>query len=176
MEIKIVSTDVELTEALKSYVENKLDRIAKYFKDAEVKIEVTLKVEKATQIVEVHVSANTESFRAVTDSDDMYASIDTNIDVLEGQIRKAKTIKDKMQKESSLKDMEYVSEVADDETKNEVLKTSYYGIKPMSVEDAILVIENKHEFLTFVNIDTGKVNVLYRLDDKKNFGLAVPEA
>lgn len=178
MEIKIVSTDVKLTEAINSYVENKLERIEKYFKNSQAKAEVTLKIEKNTQIVEIHILAEQENFRAVTDSDDMYASIDNNIDVLEGQIRKAKTIKEKMQKDSSLKDMGFISDEVSDERVNEVLKTSFYDIKPLSVEDAILVIQEKPKtmFLTFINIDTGKVNVLYRLDDKKNFGLSMPEA
>lgn len=177
MEIKIISTEMEVTEALNSYVENKLERIEKYFKGVESKAEVTLKVQKNTQIVEIHISANQENFRAVTESDDMYASIDNNIDVLEGQIRKAKTIKDKMQKESSLKDMEYVSDVKGEEKENEILKTTGYDIKPLSPEDAVLVMQEKpkSDFLTFVNIETGKVNVLYRLKDKKNFGIVVPE-
>ena len=32
------------------------------------------------------------------------------------------------------------------------------------------------KFLTFINIETGKVNVIYRLKDNKNFGLVEPEA
>ena len=61
---------------------------------------------------------------------------------------------------------------------NEILKTSYYEVKPMSAEDAKLVLQDKPKdnFLTFINIETGKVNVIFRLKDNKNFGLAEPEA
>ena len=31
-------------------------------------------------------------------------------------------------------------------------------------------------FLTFVNVETGKVNVIHKLKDGKNFGLIEPEA
>lgn len=52
------------------------------------------------------ISANGEMFRAVTEDKDLYASIDKDIDILEGQIRKAKTKKEKMMKDSSLKALE----------------------------------------------------------------------
>jgi hypothetical protein len=59
----------------------------------------------------------------------------------------------------------------------EIVKTIYYSIKPMGAEDAKVLLEGKpqNQFLTFVNIDTGKVNVIYRLKDSKNFGLLEPE-
>ena len=54
----------------------------------------------------------------------------------------------------------------------------YYDIKPLSPEDAKLKLEEKMQdkFLTFINIETGKVNVIYRLKDNKNFGIVEPEA
>jgi len=54
----------------------------------------------------------------------------------------------------------------------------YYSVKPMSPEDAILKLQEKpsYEFLTFVNVDTGKVNVMFKLKDGKNYGIVEPEA
>ena len=59
-----------------------------------------------------------------------------------------------------------------------ILKIKYYDLKPMAPEDAKLKLEEKPKdnFLTFINIETGKVNVIYRLKDGKNFGLVEPEA
>ena len=107
----------------------------------------------------------------------MYASIDKDIDILEGQIRKAKTKKEKMMKEASLKDMEVATE-KEVEIKNEIIKTSYYEIKPMMPEDAVLKLQEKpsHNFLVFINVETGKVNVVHKLKDGKNYGLVEPEA
>ena len=64
------------------------------------------------------------------------------------------------------------------EVENEIIKTIYYDIKPMAPEDAKLELEGKpkNNFLVFINIDTQKVNVIYRLKDGKNFGLVEPEA
>ena len=103
MKIKITGKELKITEAINDYVEKKLDRIDKYFEEAEA--EVTLRTEKTEQIAEIYVTANGEKYRAVTEDKDMYASIDKDIDILEGQIRKAKTKKEKMMKDASLKTM-----------------------------------------------------------------------
>lgn len=175
MKIKITGKELKITEAINDYVEKKLERIDKYFEEAEA--EVTLKTEKTEQIAEIYVTANGEKYRAVTEDKDMYASIDKDIDILEGQIRKNKTKKDKMMKDGSLKMMEVnTDKIA--EIKDEIVKTSYYEIKPITPEDAVLELQSKptHNFLVFINVETGKVNVVHKLKDGKNYGLVEPEA
>ena len=62
------------------------------------------------------------------------------------------------------------------EIENEILKTSYYEMKPMAPEDAKIKLEEENNlFFTFVNIETNKVNVLFKLKDGKNYGLIEPE-
>ena len=134
MKVKIIGKELKITEAINDYVERKLDRIDKYFEDAEA--DVTLKTEKNVQTAEICVLANGEKFRAVTEDKDMYASIDKDIDILEGQIRKAKTKKEKMMKDASIKTMGVETDIA--EISNEIIKTSYYEIKPITPEDAVL--------------------------------------
>ena len=174
MQIKITGKELKVTEAINDYVERKMERIAKYFDNAEA--DVTLKVEKNIQIAEIKVSANGEMFRAVTEDKDLYASIDKDIDILEGQIRKSKTKKEKMMKESSLKDLDV--EMSVHEVTDEILKTEYYDIKPMTPEDAKLKLQERPSqmFLVFVNVETSKVNVIHKLKDGKNYGLIEPEA
>ena len=175
MKIKITGKELKITEAINDYVEKKLDRVDKYFEDAEA--DVTLKTEKNEQIAEICVIANGEKYRAVTENKDMYASIDKDIDILEGQIRKAKTKKEKMMKEASIKNIDSASDKIA-EIKDEIIKTSYYEIKPITPEDAVLKLQEKptHNFLTFINVETGKVNVIHKLKDGKNYGLIEPEA
>lgn len=175
MKIKITGKELKITEAINDYVEKKLDRIAKYFEDAEA--DVTLKTEKNTQIAEIYVTANGEKYRAVTEDKDMYASIDKDIDILEGQIRKTKTKKERMLRDASLKNVEVATENSG-EIKDEIIKTSYYEIKPMLPEDAVLKLKEipTHNFLAFINVETGKVNVVHKLKDGKNYGLVEPEA
>ena len=58
----------------------------------------------------------------------------------------------------------------------QVVKVLYYDVRPMSIEDAkIKLTERKNNtFLTFVNVDTGKTNVIYKLKDSNNFGIVEP--
>ncbi len=106
---------------------------------------------------------------------DLYASIDKNIDILEGQIRKTKTKRERLNKEATIRASQ---EEEQTEPENEIIKELYYEIKPMTPEDAKLKLqENKgNTFLTFVNLENGKVNVIYKLKDNKNYGLIEPEA
>lgn len=175
MKIKIIGKELKITEAINDYVEKKLERIDKYFQEAEA--DVALKTEKNIQKAEICVIAKGEKYRAVTEDKDMYASIDKDIDILEGQIRKAKTKKEKMMKDASLKTMENSADPIA-EISNEIIKTSYYEIKPISPEDAVLKLQEHptHNFLCFINVDTGKVNIIHKLKDGKNYGLVEPEA
>ena len=174
MKVKVLGKDLKVTEAINDYAEKKLDRIDKYFEEAEA--EVTIKSERNEQIAEVAIIAENQKFRAVSEEKDLYASIDKVIDILEGQIRKMKTKKEKMLREGSIKDLN--NDFTDKkEIENEILKYSYYEIKPLSPEDAKLKLQERtnNNFLAFVNVETGKVNIIYKLKDGKNFGIAEPE-
>ena len=174
MKIKIIGKELKVTEAINDYVERKMERIDKYFEDASA--DVTIRTEKTSQIAEMTVTANGDVYRAVTEDKDLYASIDKDIDILEGQIRKAKTRKERMLKDSTLKVLEV--EQTKHEVNDEIIKTEYYEIKPMTPEDAKLKLQERPTqlFLTFINVETGKVNVIHKLKDGKNYGLIEPEA
>lgn len=176
MNIKITGKELKATEAIKNYIDSKSDRLQKYFDTEEIDLFVTIKKEGEEQVAEMQISVFGESFRAVTASQDLYASIDKNIDILEGQIRKMKTKKDKQNMTESIR-MKEANREEVHEIENEIIKTLYYNIKPMGAEDAKLLLEDKpqNKFLAFVNIETGKVNVIYRLKDSKNYGLIEPE-
>ena len=175
MKLKVTGKELMITEALNDYVEKKLSRIEKYFEDLEA--DVTLRTEKNEQIAEMNIYANGESYRAVTEDKDLYASIDKDIDILEGQIRKAKSKKEKMMRDDTLKALE-VNVSNRPEVVNEIVKTSHYSIKPLTPEDAMLALQEypTHNFLAFINVENGKVNVIHRLKDGKNYGLVEPEA
>ena len=175
MEIKITGKELKITDAINDYVERKLERIDKYFENSTA--DVTVRTERNAQIAEMAITtANGEKYRAVTEDKDLYASIDKDIDILEGQIRKAKTKKERMLKDSTLKVLEVES--TKHEIEDEILKVEYYEVKPITPEDAKLILEERptQQFLTFVNVETGKVNVIHKLKDGKNFGLIEPEA
>ena len=175
MNIKITSKELEATEAIKDYIEKKAERLVKYFGD-DFDVNVTIKTEGSDKVAEMSIKADTEDFRAVTAHKDLYAAIDKDIDILEGQVRKMKTKKDKQNMTESIRIKEEAKS-QDTEVTDEIVKVLYYDIKPMTPEDAKLKLQEQtqNRFLAFIDVDTGKTNVIYRLKDNKNYGLVEPE-
>ena len=175
MNIKITSKELEATEAIKDYIEKKAERLVKYF-SGEIDVYATIKTEGSDKVAEINIKADTEDFRAVTAHRDLYAAIDKDVDILEGQIRKMKTKRDKQNMTESIRMKEEIRE-EETEVTDEIVKVLYYDIKPMTPEDAKLKLQEQpqNKFLAFIDIDTGKTNVIYRLKDNKNFGLVEPE-
>ena len=178
MNIKITGKELKATDSIKNYIEKKCERLVKYFGE-DFDVQATIKTEGKDQVAEMHVNTTNGVFRAVTGSKDLYASIDKNIDIVEGQIRKMKTKKDKQNMTESIRLKETnMSFEKEEEIENEIVKTLFYDVKPVSPEDAKLILqeEPQNKFLAFVNVETGKVNVMYKLKEGKNFGLVEPEA
>ncbi len=174
MNVTILGKDVSATEAIKDYVYKKMDRLEKYFGE-NFDVSLTLRTERNEQIAEMTVKTSTDTFRAVTAHNDLYASIDKDLDIVEGQVRKMKTKKERNNKEDSIKNLQVETHTV--ETEGEIIKTVYYDLKPMTPEDAVLKLQEKpaDRFITFINAETNKVNVLFKLKDNKNFGIVEPD-
>lgn len=89
MNLNISGHHIDLTDALRDYVRNKMGRVERHF-DHVIDAEVVLEVEKLRHKAEatVHLSGTTLHAEAV--EADMYAAIDVMIDRLDRQTRKFK--------------------------------------------------------------------------------------
>ena len=176
MNINITGKDFELTDAIKSYINEKVGKLSKYIGD-EFEATATLKMDGNRQVAEIRISVHSQLYKAVTASKDLYSSVDKDIEILEGQIRKTKAKKDKQNKSDSIRFSE--AQKGDDavDGEGEIIKSIYYSIKPLTEEDAMLLLRSdiKNKFLPFINVNTNKVNVVYKLKDGKNFGILEPE-
>ena len=166
MEIEVNGKDLKPTESIKEYVEKRFSRLEKYFNDT-VKAGVQLKEEGKNKIVQVSVNVGKKTFRAITENEDLYAGIDKVVDILERQVVKEKDMNEKAMKK--------VIDV--DAEDNEDIKYQTYEVRPMDRENAkiLLASQKKQLFLTFIDIETNKVNVIFKLNDGKNFGIVEPE-
>ena len=177
MNVIISGKEVKATEAIKDYINKKVSRLEKFFEDG-ANINVTIKNEKDMQTAEMQVVHNGETYRAESKNKDLYASIDKDLDIIEGQLRKHKAKVDKMNKEDSIRFKDEIASGAKSvEIENEIVKVTSYEIKPMSEEDAKLKLQEKSKdlFMPYVDIKTGKINVIYKLKDGKNYGIVEPE-
>ena len=176
MNINITGKDFELTDAIKSYINEKVGKLVKYIGE-EFEATATLKMDGNKPVAEIRVSVSSQLYKAVTASKDLYASIDKDIEILEGQIRKTKAKREKQNKNDSIKFNENNKLEDSSEEESEIIKSIYYSIKPLTEEDAMLILKSdiKNKFLPFINVNTNKVNVVYKLKDGKNFGILEPE-
>ena len=91
MKCKIRGEKIQITEAIQDYIETKMSRIDKYFKETNVNANILIKVKGKQQSIEVTIPYDKYTLRSEETRDDLYAAIDLVIDKLEGQIRKTKT-------------------------------------------------------------------------------------
>ena len=89
MQLNISGHHVELTEALKEYVNEKFQRLERHF-DQISNTNVILQVEKLRQIAEATVNISGGELHAKAETEDMYAAIDALVDKLDRQILKHK--------------------------------------------------------------------------------------
>ena len=175
MNIKVTGKNIEITDAIRKYVEDKSDRLEK-FENSNTELNVVCSVEREEQIVELQLSHNGEFVKIEERNNDLYASIDLALDRLQRQMRKDKEKKADKNKDASLKDkfLNMISKVASKE-EGEVTKTKCYEIKPLSIEDAKLKLSSSDDmFLTFIDASSKEVHVLYKRSDS-TFGLVIPE-
>jgi len=89
MQINLTGHHVDITEALKGYVDNKFERLARHF-DNVLNIHVVLSVEKLRQKAEATLHVNGAKVFADSVHEDMYAAIDGLIDKLDRQVLRHK--------------------------------------------------------------------------------------
>jgi len=163
--------NIEVTDALKDYVDKKIGKIAKYF-DEDTEALVTLSVVKGTHVVDATLLLQGGMLiRGEVESPDMYASIDMVTEKLERQIRKYKTRINRKARQLGTNGDDGTS--FEDEPK--IVKTKRFAIKPMLPDEAVLQMNLlEHDFFMFINAETNKANVVYRRKDG-NFGLIEPQ-
>ena len=174
MELTVRGKDLEMTDALHTYVEKHTGKIQRYF-DKPIKINVLLRISNMTKTCEATVFIDGVILRGVEKSDDMYKSIDLVFDKLERQIHKYKTRLAKKFKEKNTLSRQFVLEkeaaVVASDSDFEIVKTKHFNISPMSPEEAILQMNLLgHNFFMFFNSDTEAMAVVYRREDGK-YGL-----
>lgn len=174
MKFIIIGRNIDITEGLKSALQEKLGKLERYF-TPETEIHVTLSVEKDRQKIEVTIPVKGNIIRSEQVSSDMYVSIDLVEEVIERQLRKYKTKIVNQQQAGGNFQKEFVEdEFLEDEEVN-IIRTKKFGIKPMYPEDACVQMELLgHNFYVFRNAETDEVNVVYKRKGN-TYGLIEPE-
>ncbi len=161
---------LDVTPALKQYVEKKLGRIERYLDNpAGTDVVVTMSVVKDLHTIEVMIPLSSVMLRAEERSNDMYASIDLVMDKLEKRLDKFKHKIDQRAPHRAKDDASKIRDSKthlDEEDLQQVVRVKEFEMKPMVLDEAILQMNLLgHDFFVFSNAESEQVNVIYKRRD-----------
>ena len=163
MKIVCSGRQMSVRDNLREMAEKKLSALNKYFSD-DVTANVTFKVRRDTEIIEVTIQMRNTLFRSEEGADTFRTALDKAVDTLERQIRRNKTRLQKRIREGAFAAPAAFPEGPDYEEEPEFsIRTKTYPIRPMSVEEAILQMNLlEHQFFVFVDDVDQETRVVYR--------------
>lgn len=185
MNVVFTGRHMELTDALKSYIEAGLQKLKIHF-DKVTTADVILAVEKHRHIAEINLHVNSMRIHSKESSSDMYASVDSVLAKLEKQVRKYKDRINDHQPRTTKEELGYHHQIIESLTaaedtqspetpRHRVILREKLAMKPMNVDEAVLQLELVDDtFLVFSNAETQQVNVLYSREDG-TYGLIEPQ-
>jgi putative sigma-54 modulation protein len=179
MNLQVKGRNLEVSDQIRSYAEEKLAKLDRLVKDP-TRVELELAVEKNPAIADNHVAEATvwtkgPVLRARETSGDMKASIDQLVDKLERQVKR---YRDKRRPRKHDRPETVIPEPVPLEPLQEgaaIVKTKQFAIKPMAADEAVLQLELVgHDFFVFRNAESDSINVVYRRRDG-DYGLIEPQ-
>ncbi|MFT8321000.1 MAG: ribosome-associated translation inhibitor RaiA [Bacillus sp. (in: firmicutes)] len=180
MNFNIRGENIEVTPAIREYVEKKISKLERYFSETpDANVMVNLKTyNDKTSKVEVTIPMSQLVLRAEEDHVDMYAAIDLIVDKLDRQIRKHKTkVNRKYREKGSVTELfgaletSTATAVEEDEGEFEIVRQKRFNLKPMDSEEAILQMDMLgHNFFVYTDAETNSTNIVYKRKDGK-YGL-----
>lgn len=171
MRITVTCRNCELEPALRTYIDDKVSRLARYF-DRVDEAHIVLQTEGHRCIADVTVHASRVVISSEQAADDMRSAFDRSIEKVERQIRKHK---------ERVRHHKGVDATADVAMVSGGVSLDELGIVPerlaseaMTPAEAFSELEELQvAFFVFVNSETDKVNVIYRRGDG-DYGLVEP--
>ena len=180
MRIEFTGRHYHVSDRVREYSEHKLDRLARFL-DEPVEIHAILENEKRRQIAELHVTHRHGVLQATEESEHMRDAILACVEKIEKQARRAgKKFMDRRRRAQREDGHHWPVDVIEASSisggsQPRVIKTSQLPIKPMTIDEAALELEqSKNEFFVFRDSGTDRVSVIYRRRDA-NYGLIAPE-
>lgn len=174
MKLIIHGKNLEITDSIRQYVHQKIEKAVHHFQNFTTEVDVHLSVARnprvnSNQAAEVTIYANGTVIRAEESSESLYASIDLVADKIGRQLRNYKErLQDKKIHAARIEAGEVgplVSDLIGDRTPelpSEVVRTKYFAMSAMTVEEALEQLQLVgHDFYMFRNVQTGEINVIY---------------
>lgn len=169
MEVTFIEKKYKIAQRFKDVITEKLSKLDKYFPE-QASAKVFCSRENKNEKLELTVIYKGVIFRSEVSGLNNYENIDLALPKLEKQIVRSKQKFVKSKRKATKADFEYLAEEPDMNVA-EIAKTKVFDLDPITVDDAKDAIERLgHSFYVFLNVQTGKVNIIYKRKDNK-YGL-----
>ena len=168
MRLQVKGRNVEVSESLRRYAEEKLGRLGKQLSDP-TQVELELALEGNPSIANDHVAEATiwtkgPTLRARESSTAFEASIDQLVDKLERQVQRYRAKRSR--RETARRADGHASaepQFTAEQLERMIVKSKQFDLQAMSPEEATLQLELiGHDFFVFRNEASGKTEVVYR--------------
>jgi len=177
MQTSVTFKNLDSSDTLRSYVQEKLDRFDRLL-DNPAEASVVLSVEKFRHMAEINIIGDRLTINGKEETIDMYSAIDMVLDKLEKQIKKSKEKIRERRSGAKARNKSMLAEEINlpEEELERQIKIKNIEYKPMHVEEAALQMDLLDDnFLVFTNARSDQVNVLYRRKDG-HYGLIQPNS
>jgi ribosome hibernation promoting factor len=180
MQFQVKGRNLEVSDSIRSYAEQKLRKLERQLNDPRVELELTVERNpsiSANHIAEATIWTRGPVLRAREASSDMRASIDQLVDKLERQVSRYRTQARSKRRRAARANGPTPDAVLSggDEAAPAIVKTKHFAVNPLTPDEAVLQLELiGHDFFVFRNADSGDVNVVYRRRDGQ-YGLIEPQ-
>jgi putative sigma-54 modulation protein len=163
MKTTVTGRHIEVTPALKAYVEERINHLGRYSNRA-TEASVILTVEKYRHQADVTVNVNGTVVQATEETSEMYSSIDQAVEKVERQIKK---LKDRLHDHRQRVEPLPVDEaVAGAPVLGRTVVAERPAVAAMTPEDAASSLERGSDsFLLFRHAATAQVNLVYHKAD-----------
>ncbi|MEJ7568810.1 MAG: ribosome-associated translation inhibitor RaiA [Gaiellaceae bacterium] len=184
MRLQVKGRNVEVTDQIRTYAEEKLGRLERLLADP-TQVELELAVEHNPSIADDHVAEATiwtkgPTLRARECSTSFESSIDQIVEKLDRQVQRyrAKRSRRESGRRASANGLAASQEpnFTAEQLDTMIVKSKQFDLQPLSPEEAVLELELVgHDFFVFRNEATGKTDVVYRRRDG-DYGHIEPQA
>ena len=162
--------NLEITQAIREYVETKVSKLEKYFADSlDANVYANAKVYKNNKKkIEITVPLKGVTLRAEETNEDLYAAVDLVIDKLERQMRKHKTKINRKGREKGFVNENLLTNKLKEaeEPALDFGKVKQLKVESMTREEAVFQMELLgHDFFAFLDSNTNEISVVYKRRD-----------
>ena len=193
MQTQFVFRNMDSSDALRNYAEERQTKIKRYFSDP-LKVNCTFSVEKINHIAQFDVTLrNGLQLHSSETTENMYSSIDMALAKMERQVRrykdritqhkphkgKAARVRQIVISGDAFDEAEAMIEAEErgsEETETsadkpqdqaaKIVREKEFRAERLTVHEAVMQLNLMHkQFLVFTNTETGDINVIYRMED-----------